>query len=57
MDFDLEELQHVQVRQRNKARNKKYDDAFPVCTLTEYISIARNADRHVGIYVETKDPR
>ena len=57
VDFTLEELKQIHVRQRNSARDNNYDYEYPLTSLAEYMEIAQSAGRPVGIYPETKDPR
>ena len=57
VDFVLDELKQIYLRQRNSARDKNYDYQFPVTSLKEYMSIAQASGRPVGIYPETKESR
>eukprot|EP00268_Persea_americana_P021052 TRINITY_DN21056_c1_g1_i1.p1 TRINITY_DN21056_c1_g1~~TRINITY_DN21056_c1_g1_i1.p1 ORF type:complete len:391 (+),score=57.34 TRINITY_DN21056_c1_g1_i1:236-1408(+) len=56
VDFTLEELKSLRVRQRYKFRDPQYNGKFSIITFEEYISIALNAHRVVGIYPEIKNP-
>ncbi|KAK1292645.1 hypothetical protein QJS10_CPB17g00751 [Acorus calamus] len=56
VDFTLAELKTLRVKQRYKFRDQKYNGKFSIITLEEFISIALDADRIVGIYPEIKNP-
>ncbi|RWR72878.1 glycerophosphodiester phosphodiesterase GDPD6-like protein [Cinnamomum micranthum f. kanehirae] len=56
VDFTLEELKSLRVRQRYKFRDQQYNGKFSIITFEEYISIALDAHRVVGIYPEIKNP-
>ncbi|KAK4587971.1 hypothetical protein RGQ29_019104 [Quercus rubra] len=56
VDFTLEELKLLRVNQRFSFRDQQYNGKFPIITFEEYISIALNAKRAVGIYPEIKNP-
>eukprot|EP00250_Pteridium_aquilinum_P009277 c18562_g1_i1 orf=136-1317(+) len=56
VDFTWQELQTLRTRQRYSFRDKSYDDKFPIIRFEEYIEIALNASRVVGIYPEMKNP-
>ncbi|KAG2706948.1 hypothetical protein I3760_05G126000 [Carya illinoinensis] len=56
VDFTLEELQSLGAKQRFSFRDQQYNGKFPIITFEEYISIALNARRVVGIYPEIKNP-
>jgi glycerophosphoryl diester phosphodiesterase len=56
VDFTLEELKQVRTKQRNSRRDPNFDGLYEMTSLEEYIQIAQNAGRPVGIYPETKDP-
>ncbi|XP_031400369.1 glycerophosphodiester phosphodiesterase GDPD6-like [Punica granatum] len=56
VDFTLEELQSLRAKQRYAFRDQQYNGKFPIITFEEYISIALDADRVVGIYPEIKNP-
>ncbi|XP_024976688.1 glycerophosphodiester phosphodiesterase GDPD6-like [Cynara cardunculus var. scolymus] len=55
-DFTLEELKTLKAKQRYSFRDQQYNGKFPIITFEEYISIAINAPRVVGIYPEIKNP-
>ncbi|KAM4121233.1 hypothetical protein ACJW30_03G192600 [Castanea mollissima] len=56
VDFTLEELKLLGVNQRFSFRDQQYNGKFPILTFEEYISIALDAKRVVGIYPEIKNP-
>lgn len=56
VDFSLEELKTLTVNQRYSFRDQQYNGMFSIITFEEFISIALDADRTVGIYPEIKDP-
>ncbi|XP_075663948.1 glycerophosphodiester phosphodiesterase GDPD6-like isoform X3 [Castanea sativa] len=56
VDFTLEELKLLRVNQRFSYRDQQYNGKYPIITFEEYISIALNAERVVGIYPEIKNP-
>ncbi|KAG0622915.1 hypothetical protein M758_3G133500 [Ceratodon purpureus] len=56
VDFTLEELKTLRARQRFAFRDKSYNDKFQIVTFEEFISIALNSERIVGIYPEIKSP-
>ncbi|XP_062156435.1 glycerophosphodiester phosphodiesterase GDPD6-like [Alnus glutinosa] len=56
VDFTLEELKTLGATQRYSFRDQQYNGKFPIITFEEYISIALNANRIVGIYPEIKNP-
>ncbi|XP_044477196.1 glycerophosphodiester phosphodiesterase GDPD6-like [Mangifera indica] len=56
VDFTLQELKTLRVNQRYKFRDQQYNGRFQIITFEEYISIALDASRVVGIYPEIKDP-
>lgn len=56
VDFTWKELQTLRVNQRFSFRDQQYNGKFPIITFEEYISIALDAPRIVGIYPEIKDP-
>ncbi len=56
VDFTLDELKLVGAVQRFDYRDPHYDGEFPITTLEEYIQVAQNAGRPVGIYIEPKSP-
>ncbi|XP_058070462.1 glycerophosphodiester phosphodiesterase GDPD6 [Magnolia sinica] len=56
VDFTLEELESLRVKQRYKFRDQQYNGKFSIITFEEFISIALDAPRVVGIYPEIKNP-
>ncbi|VFQ86674.1 unnamed protein product [Cuscuta campestris] len=56
VDFTLDELQTLRAKQRYSFRDQQYNGKFPIITFEEYISIALDAPRVVGIYPEIKNP-
>lgn len=56
VDFTWEELKTLRTRQRFSFRDQSYNDKYPIITFEEYINIALNASRVVGIYPEIKNP-
>lgn len=56
VDFTLEELKSLRVKQRYRFRDQQYNGKFSIITLEEFISIALDAPRVVGIYPEIKNP-
>ncbi|XP_062204836.1 glycerophosphodiester phosphodiesterase GDPD6-like [Phragmites australis] len=56
VDFTLEELKTLKVQQRYSFRDQQYNGMFSIITFEEFISIALDAGRTVGIYPEIKDP-
>ncbi|KAI8543078.1 hypothetical protein RHMOL_Rhmol08G0190100 [Rhododendron molle] len=56
VDFTLEELKTLRVKQRYPFRDQQYNGKFQIITFEEYISIALDASRVVGIYPEIKNP-
>ncbi|XP_031491055.1 glycerophosphodiester phosphodiesterase GDPD6 [Nymphaea colorata] len=56
VDFTLEEIKTLRVNQRYKFRDQSYNGKFPIITFEEYIAIALDAPRIVGIYPEIKNP-
>ncbi|CAN6470192.1 unnamed protein product [Victoria cruziana] len=56
VDFTLEEIKTLRVNQRYKFRDQSYNGKFPILTFEEYIAIALDAPRTVGIYPEIKNP-
>ncbi|KAK7839340.1 glycerophosphodiester phosphodiesterase gdpd6 [Quercus suber] len=55
VDFTLEELKLLGVNQRFSFRDQQYNGKFPIITFKEYISIALDAKRVVGIYPKIKN--
>ncbi|XP_042498252.1 glycerophosphodiester phosphodiesterase GDPD6 isoform X2 [Macadamia integrifolia] len=56
VDFTLKELKSLRVKQRYPFRDQQYNGKFSIITFEEYISIALDAKRVVGIYPEIKNP-
>ncbi|XVE56804.1 hypothetical protein DITRI_Ditri04bG0040100 [Diplodiscus trichospermus] len=56
VDFTLEELKKLRVKQSYSFRDQQYNGKFPIITFEEFISIALDAPRVVGIYPEIKNP-
>ncbi|KAF3438060.1 hypothetical protein FNV43_RR20816 [Rhamnella rubrinervis] len=56
VDFTLKELKSLRVKQRYPYRDQQYNGKFPIITFEEFISIALDAPRIVGIYPEIKNP-
>ncbi|XP_031090616.1 glycerophosphodiester phosphodiesterase GDPD6-like isoform X1 [Ipomoea triloba] len=56
VDFTLEELKTLRTKQRYTFRDQQYNGQFPIITFEEFISIALDAPRVVGIYPEIKNP-
>ncbi|KMS97803.1 hypothetical protein BVRB_5g123650 [Beta vulgaris subsp. vulgaris] len=56
VDFTWKELQTLRTKQRFPFRDQQYNGKFPIITFDEYISIALDAPRIVGIYPELKSP-
>ncbi|BAF12542.1 glycerophosphodiester phosphodiesterase GDPD6 [Oryza sativa Japonica Group] len=56
VDFTLEELKSLRVKQRYNFRDQQYNGKYQIITFDEYILIALYADRVVGIYPELKNP-
>ncbi|CAF2355780.1 unnamed protein product [Brassica napus] len=56
VDFTVEELTTLGAKQRYPFRDQQYNGKFPIITLDEYIAIALDAPRVVGIYPEIKNP-
>uniref|UniRef100_A0A8I6WHV1 glycerophosphodiester phosphodiesterase n=2 Tax=Hordeum vulgare subsp. vulgare TaxID=112509 RepID=A0A8I6WHV1_HORVV len=55
-DFTLAELKTLRMKQRWSFRDKSHDGISPIITFDEFINIALNAKRVVGIYPEMKSP-
>ncbi|GJS36007.1 glycerophosphodiester phosphodiesterase GDPD6-like protein [Tanacetum coccineum] len=55
-DFTLKELKTLRTKQRFKFRDQQYNGKYPLITFEEYIQIAIDAPRVVGIYPEIKSP-
>ncbi|XP_052489966.1 glycerophosphodiester phosphodiesterase GDPD5 isoform X2 [Gossypium raimondii] len=56
VDFTLKELKKLRVKQRYNFRDQQYNGKFSIITFEEFISIALDAPRVVGIYPEIKNP-
>ncbi|CAA6657376.1 unnamed protein product [Spirodela intermedia] len=56
VDFTIAELKTLKVKQRYKFRDQQYNGKFSIITFEEFISIALDAPRVVGIYPEIKNP-
>ena len=56
VDLTLEEVKTLRVKQRYGFRDPSHDFMYQIPTLQEYINVAKNANRQVGIYPEVKDP-
>ncbi|KAF9624560.1 hypothetical protein IFM89_011734, partial [Coptis chinensis] len=56
VDFTLEELKSLRVKQRYQFRDQRYNGMYSIITFEEFISIALDATRVVGIYPEMKNP-
>ncbi|CAL5441906.1 unnamed protein product [Camellia sinensis] len=56
VDFTLKELKSLRLKQRFPFRDQQYNGKFQIITFEEYISIALDAPRVVGIYPEIKNP-
>ncbi|PWA51775.1 glycerophosphodiester phosphodiesterase GDPD6 [Artemisia annua] len=56
VDFTLKELKTLRTKQRFESRDQQYNGKYPLITFEEYIQIAIDASRVVGIYPEIKNP-
>ncbi|GLJ48601.1 hypothetical protein SUGI_1025420 [Cryptomeria japonica] len=56
VDFTFEELQTLRVKQRYSFRDQSYNWKFSIITFEDFIAIALDAPRVVGIYPEIKNP-
>ncbi|XP_057479121.1 glycerophosphodiester phosphodiesterase GDPD6-like isoform X1 [Actinidia eriantha] len=56
VDFTLKELKSLRVKQRYSFRDQQFNGKFQIITFEEFISIALDATRVVGIYPEIKNP-
>ncbi|WVZ59799.1 hypothetical protein U9M48_009897 [Paspalum notatum var. saurae] len=56
VDFTLEELKSLRVKQRYDFRDQQFNWEYQIITFDEYILIALDANRVVGIYPEIKNP-
>jgi len=55
-DFTLKELKQLRIKQRYAFRDQQYNGMYPIITFEEFLTIARDAPRVVGIYPEIKNP-
>ena len=55
-DFTLAELKTLRVNKRESFRDQKYNGMYEIPSLDEYIRVAKEAGRPVGIYPELKIP-
>ncbi|KAG5027925.1 hypothetical protein AAZX31_05G019800 [Glycine max] len=56
VDFTLKELKSLRVKQRCSFRDQQFNGKFQIITFEEFITIALDAPRVVGIYPEIKNP-
>ncbi|GAB4860884.1 Glycerophosphodiester phosphodiesterase gdpd6 [Ancistrocladus abbreviatus] len=56
VDFTWAELQTLRTKQRYPFRDQQYNGKFSIIKFEDYIAIALNAPRVVGIYPEIKNP-
>ncbi|KAG6572901.1 Glycerophosphodiester phosphodiesterase GDPD5, partial [Cucurbita argyrosperma subsp. sororia] len=56
VDFTLKELQSLKVKQRYPFRDQQHNGKFSIITFEDFIAIALDAPRVVGIYPEIKNP-
>ena len=56
VDFTLEELRQLRAKQVLSFRDQSFNHLHSVATLDEFIEVARQAGRTVGIYPEIKEP-
>ncbi|EFJ09234.1 hypothetical protein SELMODRAFT_130410 [Selaginella moellendorffii] len=56
VDFTLQEIKTLRLRQRYDFRDQSYNGLFEIPTFEEYIAVALEADRVVGIDPEIKSP-
>lgn len=56
VDFTLKELKSLRVNQRFSYRDPQFNGKFQIITFEEFITIALEAPRVVGIYPEIKNP-
>ncbi|XP_024388126.1 glycerophosphodiester phosphodiesterase GDPD5 isoform X2 [Physcomitrium patens] len=56
VDFTLAEIKTLRARQRFPFRDQSYNGKYQIITFEEFIKIALNAERIVGIYPEIKSP-
>ncbi|WIA39867.1 hypothetical protein OEZ86_013312 [Tetradesmus obliquus] len=55
-DLTLAEVRTLRATQRVSFRNQSYNSKFNIPTFAEYLDIALQANRPVGVYPETKHP-
>ena len=55
-DFTLDEIKTLKAKQTNSERDPSFDGRYELATFEEYIEIANNAPRTIGIYPELKYP-
>lgn len=55
-DFTLKEIKTLRAKERLATRDHSFDGKFEIPTLKEILSLAKKAQRKVGVYVETKHP-
>nr|VDD02072.1 unnamed protein product [Brassica rapa] len=55
-DFTLKELKTLRTKQRYAFRDQQYNGKYPIITFEEFLAIAQDAPRVVGIYPEIKNP-
>ncbi|CAI9111716.1 OLC1v1012007C1 [Oldenlandia corymbosa var. corymbosa] len=56
VDFTLEELKSLRLKQRYPFRDQQHNGKYQIITFEELLSIALDAPRVVGIYPEIKNP-
>lgn len=56
VDFTVKELKSLRVKQRYSFRDQRYNGKYEIITFEEFIEIALDAPRVVGIYPEIKNP-
>ncbi|CAL9031445.1 unnamed protein product [Prunus brigantina] len=56
VDFTLKELKSLRVKQRYPFRDQQFNGKYTIITFEEFIAIALDAPRVVGIYPEIKNP-
>ena len=56
MDFTLEELKTLKVKQRHDTRDYNHNNMYEIASLDEVLSLMKNSKRPLGVYVETKHP-
>ena len=56
IDFTLDELRTLKMRQGKNFRDQKHNDLYQIVTLQQFIAIAQSSSRMVGIYPEIKHP-